>query len=188
MQTFQTKAFAKEKLSLVFGDRGDVIGLAQIGEGGLGSASSKIVEGLSKGRTEFTSAVSSVATAQASIYGIQRARVQRQVQQLQDQKAVVDARIALQGANATAELQVESALLAAQIKALQDQQSLNNTIAAGERQPVVLATQDLQAQLALANAQAALQQQPLQSTVGIADAATGPTGNSECRCSCSATG
>jgi hypothetical protein len=169
-QTFQTKAFASAKVTLAFGDHGDVVGLAQTGEGGLASATAKIAEGLSKARTEFTSALSSVGTAQSSIYGIQRAKTQRQLQQLQDQKSLVDAQIALQGANATADIQVQSALLNAQIQELTSQQALNSAIATGERQPLLLGTQDLQAQLGLANAQAALAQQPFQTQLALANA------------------
>jgi hypothetical protein len=167
VQSFQTKAFAKEKLSLTFGDHGDVVGVVQVGDGGMALATGKLVEGLSKARTEFTSGLSTVSTAQASVYGIQRAQLQRQVQRLQDEKSLVDAQIALQGANATADLQVRSALLDSQIKALTSEQNLNSAVAAGERQPLVLSTQDIQAQLVLANAQASLQQQPFQSQLAL---------------------
>ncbi|MBA2565936.1 MAG: hypothetical protein H0V09_11025 [Gemmatimonadetes bacterium] len=121
---FPAKALGKRLVNLTFGNRGNLVGVEQTSDAPNAALASTLAASVGSARQEFLAGLQGVQTAQAGVLAIQNAERGAKIKQLLDRKALLDARLVLEGAEANRDLLAEKQILDAQLQLLQSQQDL----------------------------------------------------------------
>lgn len=155
------KTLGEGKATLVFGRYSNIISLEQASNAGLAKATSTLADALSGARQEFLNGLQAAQTTQTTVTSMRaNARAER-IKELSDQKALIDAQVALEGANANRDLLKQKQEVDAQLALLEAQQDLETTqrsgAAAGELADLRSEVQRLQLELELVRQQLELE-------------------------------
>jgi hypothetical protein len=124
-------ALGERSLALTFGRSGTITGIDQVSSAGFATAASTLAAALTTARDEFTASVTSVQKVQEQSFALQSAARSARIKELADQKALVEAQMAIDGARAGRELVLQKQQLESQIALLKAQQGLESAQAAG---------------------------------------------------------
>jgi hypothetical protein len=144
------RSLGQETFALTFGRSGTLTGFDQTSTSGLAAATSSFASALSNARQEFVAGLQSVQTSQTSYDAIKSETRASRIKDLQDQKSLVDAQVALQGANVNQSLALQKQQVDAELALLTAQQNL---VAAQATATVGADVAALKAQLAQVQAQ-----------------------------------
>jgi hypothetical protein len=121
---FRSTALGEGKVNLLFGSRGNLVGVEQSTNAALAEATSTLAGALSGARQEFLASLQGVQSAQSTVATIQDNARNARILELQDRKAIIDAQVAYEGADASRDLLAEKQRIDAQVALLLAQQSL----------------------------------------------------------------
>jgi hypothetical protein len=121
---FRSNQLGQASTGLTFGRRGSVTGIEQSSNAALAGATSTIATALTTARQEFVAGLQTVQTTQTSLEAMRQANRTAQIKELQDQKVLIDAEVALQGASASRDLIAQKQAIDAQLALAQSQQAL----------------------------------------------------------------
>ena len=144
------RSLGQETFALTFGRSGTLTGFEQTSTSGLAAATSSFASALSNARQEFVAGLQSVQTSQTSYDAIKSEARASRIKDLQDQKSLIDAQVALQGANVNQSLALQKQQVDAELALLTAQQNL---VAAQATATVGADVAALKAQLAQVQAQ-----------------------------------
>jgi hypothetical protein len=116
---FRESAFAERKLALAFDERGRPVKLERASTSAPAGVASAVIQAAAAARDEYTTTLDKLADAQASRRKIAIDRQLRRLDQLERQKAVVDAEVALEIATGTRDARLRQFQLEAELGALQ---------------------------------------------------------------------
>lgn len=128
---FESTAFGKAGITVGFAEPGVVTAFEHTSTAGAAEAANSIAGAITAARDEFVKGTQAVGTVQTTLIGIESARRQARLKDLQDQKAILDAQIGLEGSTASRTLLEQKQLIDAQIALLTSQQQLSGTLARG---------------------------------------------------------
>lgn len=111
-------------VKVAFGRHGNPTSIEQSSVPAAAVASAGFASSVAGARTELLAGAQSVAEVQSTLIGIEQAQRAARLKSLQDQKALLDAMVALDGASATRELAVQRAQIETEIAVLTAQQAL----------------------------------------------------------------
>lgn len=137
--TFKATDLGEGKLALTFGRGGVLTSLEQTSSSALANTANTFANLVSSTRQEFVAGLQGVQTAQASVYAIENSARDARIAELQDQKALLDAQIALAGADASKDLLLQRQAIDAEVALLERQQALA-TITATQASSAEMAT------------------------------------------------
>lgn len=121
---FDAKKLGSGSVKLAFGKYGNVTSIEQVTEATAANGSAALVKALADSRTDFLDGIKTVAESQKGLIGIEEAGRAARVKELQDQKSVLDAELAVQGAKAGSELVLQTKKIEAELALLTAQQNL----------------------------------------------------------------
>lgn len=111
-------------MGLTFGRHGTVTGLDQKTTSTTAASARAFADVISGSREAFQAGLSGVQTAQASMLVIQQVSRTARIKEIQDQQALLDAQISLEGTSASKDLTSQKKQLEAELALLNSQQSL----------------------------------------------------------------
>jgi hypothetical protein len=118
------KRFSTSGFQATFGSHGNLIGVKHQSTSSLTNGSGAMVNAIAAGRSEFLAGLKAAADAQSSILGITQSARAARIRELQDEKLVLDAGVALQGAKGSQEFVLAKLKLDAELAMLSSQQAL----------------------------------------------------------------
>lgn len=149
---FDRSAFSDRTFELTVNANGDVTKLRRTSTATASAAASSVDQGIAGGLGSLSQTLTSIAAIDKQRRDLELARLQSKVKLITEEKNRVDAELALEGAESTAELQQQKKQLDAQLATLNSQFALVNAESSQE-------LKETQAELALLQAQAALDEQ-----------------------------
>jgi hypothetical protein len=117
-------AIGNGSATIAFGPYSNVTSLEQSANAQLAKATSTLADALTGARQEFVGGLQAAQTAQSTVFAMQTNARAARIKELSDQKALIDAQVALQGANANRSLLEQKAAVDAQLALLNAQQAL----------------------------------------------------------------
>lgn len=118
------KSAGDGSMGLTFGRHGTVTGLDQKATSTAAASSRAFADAISGSREAFQSGLTGVQTAQTSMVAIQQAARTARIKEIQDQQALLDAQISLEGTSASKDLSLQKKQLDAELALLNSQQTL----------------------------------------------------------------
>lgn len=123
---FESMAFADRKLQLGFDERGRLVKLDRQGTSSLAGASGALAQGLTTGRDQYAESLEKIVGIQQSQQTIQMSGITSEIEALKKKKELLDAQIALQGAQQNSGLGLQKQHLDAELAALQARLAYEN--------------------------------------------------------------
>jgi hypothetical protein len=118
------KALGTGKATIAFGRYSNITSLEQASDARLARATSTLADALSGARQEFLSGLQAAQTTQSTLINMRANSRTERIKELTDQKTLIDAQVALEGANANRRLLEQKASVDAQLALLKSQQDL----------------------------------------------------------------
>jgi hypothetical protein len=126
-----TSVVSSKETKVLFSRPGVVAGIDNERTGSAKDAAATLAAAIAAGRTEFTAGLESVKSAQTSLVAIESAQRTKRIQELTDQKLLLEADLALAGASSNKQLVADKQRIDAELALLTAQQSLGVQQAGG---------------------------------------------------------
>ncbi|MHC4548529.1 MAG: coiled-coil domain-containing protein [Planctomycetota bacterium] len=156
---FDPAAFAKRELKLTFDEKSRIVTLERTSTAALAESTEAFAKAATGFRDTLAETYKKAAEIEESRRKLELADLETELQRLQKQKALLDARLALEGATATQDLLLERKILDNQLAALQARINLEKTEATAE---LGVALAQLQAEVSVLKEQIQLLQKQLE--------------------------
>ncbi|WP_437940507.1 hypothetical protein [Sorangium sp. So ce341] len=122
--SFEPEEFAERKLELAFDERGQPVKVGRSGSSAVAGATGAVAGGIAQARNEYADTLDKMSKNEEAKRKLAQAEVTAEIERLNKQKDLVNARLDLTGAQANAEAIAEKRRIDAQIELLKSQKLL----------------------------------------------------------------